>query len=136
MGSESFNSVMDFKDSDPLKRAWLTWALWLAALIVMAGVLFALRSRLEKAHVALGFLVVVLGGSAAGGRTLGIGLALLAFLLFNFLFVTPYYTFGVTDPLDWLVLVAFLTTGIVAAQLLNRAQERARGPWRSSASRR
>jgi two-component system, OmpR family, sensor histidine kinase KdpD len=101
------------------------WLVWLGVLTVMAFVMFALRPQLDKAHVALGFLIVVLGGSAAGGRALGVALALLSFILFNYLFLTPYYTFIIGDPLDWLVLAAFLTTGVVAAQLLNRAQERA-----------
>ena len=101
------------------------WIAWLGILAVVTVVMFTLRPQLDKAHVALGFLIVVLGGSAAGGRALGVALALLSFILFNYLFLTPYYTFIIGDPLDWLVLVAFLTTGVVAAQLLNRAQERA-----------
>ena len=101
------------------------WVAWLGILAVVTVVMFMLRPQLDKAHVALGFLIIVLGGSAAGGRALGIALALLSFCLFNYLFLTPYYTFIIGDPLDWLVLVAFLTTGVVAAQLLNRAQERA-----------
>jgi two-component system sensor histidine kinase KdpD len=101
------------------------WIVWLGVLAVVTVVMFTLRPQLDKAHVALGFLIVVLGGSAAGGRALGVGLARLAFFLFNFLFLTPYYTFIIGDALDWLVLAAFLTTGVVAAQLLNRAQERA-----------
>jgi len=101
------------------------WLVWLGVLTVITVLMFTLRPQLDKAHVALGFLIVVLGGSAAGGRALGVALALLSFILFNYLFLTPYYTFIIGDPLDWLVLAAFLTTGVVAAQLLNRAQERA-----------
>jgi two-component system sensor histidine kinase KdpD len=101
------------------------WVAWLAILGGVTVVMVLLRPQLDKAHVALGFLIVVLGGSAAGGRALGVGLALLAFFLFNFLFLPPYHTFVIGEPLDWLVLAAFLTTGVVAAQLLNRAQERA-----------
>jgi two-component system sensor histidine kinase KdpD len=94
-------------------------------LVAVTVAMLLLRDRLDKAHVALGFLIVVLGGSAAGGRAIGILLALLAFLSFNFLFLEPHYTFVIDDPLDRIVLVAFLVTGIVAAQLLNQAQERA-----------
>jgi two-component system, OmpR family, sensor histidine kinase KdpD len=107
------------------RRIARTWALWLAVLAAVTLVMFAFRSRLDKAHVALGFLIVVLGGSAAGGRVLGLGLAGLGFFLFNFVFLPPYYTLIISNPLDWLVLVAFLITGVVAAQLLNRSQERA-----------
>ena len=115
------------RDVPPADRGQIVvrWIVWLGVLAVVTVVMFTLRPQLDKAHVALGFLIVVLGGSAAGGRALGVGLALLAFFLFNFLFLTPYYTFIIGDALDWLVLAAFLTTGVVAAQLLNRAQERA-----------
>jgi len=113
-------------DAPPtVMHAVVRWVTWLGVLAVVTGVMFLLRPQLEKAHVALGFLIVVRGGSAAGGRALGVGLAVLSFTLFNYLFLTPYYTFIIGDPLDWIVLAAFLTTGVVAAQLLNRAQERA-----------
>jgi two-component system sensor histidine kinase KdpD len=103
-------------------RRWAAWWLVLGAVTVM---LLALRTRLDKAHVALVFLLVVLGASAAAGRLLGIVLAGAAFALFDVLFVRPYYTFRVADPFDWLVLVAFLVTGIVAAQLLERQRREA-----------
>ena len=106
-------------------RTRVAFAKWLAVLLAVTAVMLVFRARLDKAHIALVFLVVVLGASAAGGRALGVALAALAFLSFNFLFIPPYYTFVIADPLDWLVLGAFLITGLVAAQLLNRAQERA-----------
>jgi two-component system sensor histidine kinase KdpD len=103
-------------------RLWLTW---LAALAGATLLLLAFRGRLDKAHVALLFLLVVLGGSAAGGRALGITLAVTAFLLFDIGFLPPYNTFVVTDWADWIVLLAFLVTGIVAAELLERQRREA-----------
>jgi two-component system sensor histidine kinase KdpD len=97
------------------------WVVWFGALLAAGAAMLSVRSRLEKAHVALIFLLVVLGGSSAGGRVLGLALALAAFLGFNYFFLPPYLTFAIADPLDWLVLVTFLITSIVAAQLLYRA---------------
>jgi two-component system, OmpR family, sensor histidine kinase KdpD len=91
----------------------------LAGLVLVTVLMLLFRERLDKAHIALLYLLVVLGGSVAG-RMAGIGIGVLAFLLFNFLFLQPLYTFTVTDPLDWLVLLAFLVTSMVAAQLLHR----------------
>jgi two-component system sensor histidine kinase KdpD len=99
----------------------MLWAGWFAVLVLLAALMLLVRSRLDKAHVALVFLLVVLGGSAAGGRALGVALAVGAFLAFNYFFLPPYLTFAIADPLDWLVLVTFLITSIVAAQLLYRA---------------
>src|SRR6478735_487431 len=109
----------------PPRPAWLSWLLAFAALLLVTTVLLLLRGTLGKAHIALAYLLVVLGGSAAGGGLLGVALSGTAFLCFNYLFLPPYSTFVIGDPLDWLVLVAFLLTGIVAAQLLSRAQQRA-----------
>ena len=103
------------------RRQRLLWVSWFGALVVVGAAMLAIRGRLDKAHVALIFLLVVLGGSSAGGRALGIALAFGAFLAFNYFFLAPYLTFAIADPLDWLVLVTFLITSVVAAQLLYRA---------------
>jgi two-component system, OmpR family, sensor histidine kinase KdpD len=109
------------------------WLLSLAAVLVVTVAMIVLRARLDRVHVALVYLLVVLGGSAAGGRALGITLSVLAFLLFNFLFLAPYHTLVISDPFDWLVLLAFLATGIVAAELLDRAQTQAETARRRAA---
>ena len=103
-------------------RRWMTWFGMLA--LVAAGLL-SQRGRVDKAHVTLAFLLVVLGGSAAEGRALGVSLAGTAFVVFDWFFLEPYGTLVIADPLDWMVLVAFLVTGIVAAQLLERARVQA-----------
>lgn len=87
-------------------------------------VLAAFRARVGEAHVVLVLLLVILGGSAAGGRLLGVLLSLAAFLVFDWEFLPPYDTLVVRDPLDWLALVAFLITSVVAAQLLYAARAR------------
>ena len=103
----------------------LVWLFWLSALIALAALLIALRGRLDNAHIVLVLLLLVLTGSATGGRALGLTLVALSFLIFNFFFLPPFYTLAVADPWDWLVLAAFLATSVVATQLLDRAQERA-----------
>ena len=99
----------------------MLWLTWFGVLVVVGATMLLFRARLDKAHVALLFLLIVLGGSSAGGRVLGISLAFAAFLAFNYFFLPPYLTFALADPLDWLVLVTFLITSVVAAQLLYRA---------------
>ena len=96
--------------------------LWLGILAAATAAMLAIRASLDKAHVALGYLLVVLGAGASTGRRIGVALSVVAFLLFNFFFLPPYHSLVVAQPLDWIVLVAFLVTGIVAAQLLARAR--------------
>jgi two-component system sensor histidine kinase KdpD len=100
---------------------WLLWVVWLTGLALVAAAMLLVRAKLDEAHIALVFLLVVLGGSAAAGRTLGLTLAVVAFLSFNYFFLPPYLTFAIANPLDWLVLGTFLITSGVAAQLLYRA---------------
>jgi two-component system sensor histidine kinase KdpD len=84
--------------------------------------LWLFRFELDKAHMALVYLLVVLGASARNGRAVGLTIAFLCFLAFNFFLLPPFHTFRIENPLDWLVLGTFLVTGAVAAELLAREQ--------------
>lgn len=96
------------------------------ALVVCTLGMLSVRPLLAEVHVALILLLVVLGASAGGGRVLGLASAGAAFVIFDVFFLPPYNTLVVANPLDWIVLLVFLTTSVVAAQLLYRAQEEAR----------
>jgi two-component system sensor histidine kinase KdpD len=98
---------------------------WLAALALISAAMVPLRASLEKTHITLTFLLLVLAASGTSGKTAGLSVAFGAFLLFDFFFLPPYNTFVIANPLDWLVLIAFLVTAVVAASLLDRARRRA-----------
>jgi len=100
------------------------WALAFVVLLALTGAMLLVRSDLERTHVALLYLLVVLIGSAVVGRALGVTLAVSAFLLFDWFFIPPYDTLNVSNPLDWLVLASFLVTSVVAAELLAISQRR------------
>lgn len=112
--------------TDPSPEDWRWPALrWLLIAALATAALWLLRDVLDKAHMALAFLLVVLAASARHGRRVGFALSVVCFLCFNFFLLPPYHTFLVEDPLDWAVLAAFLITGGVAAQLLYAAQRQA-----------
>ena len=67
------------------------WALTFLSLAAATLALFAARDQLGEAHVALVFLLVVLGASAAGGRILGI-LRHCRIPCFDWFFLPPYNT--------------------------------------------
>lgn len=102
-----------------------TWLVSFAALVLLTAGMVAARAYLDKAHVALLFLLIVLGASSAGGRVLGFSVSVAAFLAFNFFFLPPIGTLTIAHPMDLVVLGAFLVTSIVAAQLLYRANREA-----------
>ena len=103
----------------PSARAWAAALLGLAAL---TAVLVTWRDRLSVAHVTLAYLLLSQVASATGGRTLGLAVAGASFLCFDYFFLPPYGTMIVRDPLDWIVLVTFLATSALTAQLLHRSR--------------
>lgn len=120
---------------DPRTRTLATWALSWIAFAAATALLLAAREHLEKSHVILVYLLVVLFGSASGGRVLGVLLSVAAFCTLDWAFLSPYGTMMVRNPLDWLALVAFLITGLVAAQLLYAARAEREAAERAEALR-
>jgi two-component system, OmpR family, sensor histidine kinase KdpD len=121
----------------PARRAaWadaLSWAAWLGVTAALTAAMWALRARLDEAHVALTYLLLVLAGSVRGTRARGVALAFLSFLCFNFFFLPPHYTLAVTDPRDWMVLITFLAVASVATHLIHRARTEAEEARRRAA---
>jgi two-component system sensor histidine kinase KdpD len=114
------NSEVSGTTAPPRGLRWL-----LVARTAVTLVLLGFRPELDKAHMALIYLLVVLAGSVWGGRVLGLAVAGSAFLLLNWFFLPPYNTLIISNSLDWLILGAFLVVSAVAAQLLHREQRRA-----------
>jgi len=90
-------------------------------LIVSLAVLPA-RGALGTAPIALLLLIPVGLSTALWGLGPGLVAAFIAFLSFNYLFITPYYTFLVHLPSDLVILVIFLIVAMVMSQLVGRAQ--------------
>jgi len=104
-----------------LKKPLGRLLIWVLVLGLVTGLLWWFQGSLDRAHLALAYLLVVLAGSATGGRLVGIILSLVCFLAFNFFLIPPFYTLGIHERLDWWVLLAFLVTGMVAAELFHHA---------------
>src|SRR5260370_9559097 len=85
----------------------LVWGSWIGLLAAVTAGLLQLRPHLNDAHIALAYLVVVLGGGARSGRALGLTLACLAFGCSDWFFVPPYGTLPVDSPLHCIRLVPF-----------------------------
>ena len=105
-------------------RVW-AWLCWGIVFLTATVVLRACRDSVDTVHAALTYLLVMLGGSVSGGRPLALALTAASLLAIDFFFQLPYDTLWVEKPLDWLVLVAFVTTAAVTTQLLTRERARA-----------
>ena len=109
----------------PSRRVALSWVTWVGMLTLATLTLYRFRTKLEQVHVVLVFLLIVLGGTAYGGRLLGVSLAIGAFLLIDYFFQSPFDLISVGSSQDWFVLVAFLVAVAVTMNLLARAEHAA-----------
>jgi two-component system sensor histidine kinase KdpD len=98
---------------------------WSGLLALSTFLMLPSRVEIKEAHPSLVMLLVVLGGSIAGGRALGFTLAVVSTLLIDYYFQPPYELFVANTMLDWVVLLAFLATAFVATELLTRARQQA-----------
>ncbi|MGD8321100.1 MAG: ATP-binding protein [Gemmatimonadota bacterium] len=98
-------------------------ALWMGVSGACTLLLASFRASLDQAHMALAYILVVLGASAREGRVVGLVISLVCFLLFNVFLLSPVYSLDIESPLEWWILVAFLVTGTAGAELMHRQQK-------------
>jgi two-component system sensor histidine kinase KdpD len=95
----------------------------IVSLIVL---LYVKLAHVNPTTVALSFLLAILVVAAAWGLAYAIPMSILAALCFNFFFLPPVGTFNIAYTQDWVALIAFLCTSIIASQLSVRVRREAR----------
>src|SRR5262245_17944333 len=98
-----------------------------AGLAAVAAVTVILRHWLELSNAAIAsttYLMVVLVVAATSHLWVPFVTSLVSMLCLNFFFLPPVGTFTISDPQNWIALVAFLAVSLVASNL--SAQARAR----------
>lgn len=111
-----------------VRRAWQNpIARYVAAVAIVLLIVFIYRRgpHVNPTTVALTFLLAILIVSASWGLRYAVTMALGATLLFNYFFLPPIGTLTIADPQNWVALVAFLVTAIIASQLSERARREA-----------
>ena len=99
-----------------------------AVLVLVVGLVVLLYRhvvRVNPTTAGFTFLLAILIISAGWGLRYAIVLALLSTLAYNFFFLPPLGTFTIADPQNWVALVAFLVTAVIASQLAERARREA-----------
>jgi two-component system sensor histidine kinase KdpD len=97
-----------------------------AALALSTGAIWILEQVVNVPYASPVYLVAVLVAGVIGGMTTAVAAAVASFLLYDFLFVPPVYTFTVSDPNEWLNLLLFLAVAIVISRLAALQAERTR----------
>jgi len=110
------------------KRLCYRYAAALGAIAILVW-LFT-RLSVNKTTVALAFLLVVLFVASRWGLTIATTTAVVATLAINYYFLPPVHTFTISDPQNWIALLAFLVSAILASRLSERARREAENATR------
>src|SRR5437773_2253019 len=113
------------------RQRWFGYLGPLAGVATVTACYKLLIIEVNATTVALCFFLVVLLTAASQGIGPAILASIAGMLCFNFFFLPPVGTFTIHDPQNWVALLAFLITGIIASQLSSAARKRAREAERS-----
>src|SRR5579859_7774128 len=108
------------------RSAWVGYAAALGAVAMVTLFIGLVLGRAILANASMLYLIAVLATAATSGRGPAVFASVVAFLTFDWFFVTPLHQFTVGDPDEWLSLLLFLMTAIVTGQLAAGQRERAR----------
>jgi len=105
---------------------------YIAALAIVAAITFFYRRVLpvNQTTVALTLLLAILTVSTVWGLRVSVCMSVAAMLAFNYFFLPPVGKFTIADPQNWVALVAFLGTALVASQLATRVRYEAESAQR------
>ena len=106
-------------------RRLISTSRWITAFGALAGIVLVYRRWLHvnPTTVALTLLLFILVLAAKWGLRYAVAVSVVATACYNFFFLPPIGTFTIADPQNWLALLAFLTTAIVASKLSERARD-------------
>jgi len=107
------------------RRVARTLAVSIAALALATLGVAYLQDAIGIPNPSAVYLIAVVATALAGGALAAVGTSFAAFLLYNFLFTAPRFTFSIADPAVWLSVLLLLFVGIVVGQLAAVGRSRA-----------
>ena len=97
----------------------------LGCLLIGLATFVCYRLQLNLNVTGFIYLIVIVLQSLAGSFASSAAVSVVAVLCLDFLFTPPLFSFEVTNPLDILALISFLTTGLVITRLTTRVRKEA-----------
>ncbi len=95
------------------------------ASLAIATVVIAVLEAIGVSNASMVYLAAVVVIAIVAGTVGAVVGAIASFLLYDFLFIHPVYTFTVSDPVEWLNLTLLLFVGVVVGQLAALQHSRA-----------
>jgi two-component system sensor histidine kinase KdpD len=109
-----------------LRRGWFPYISGLVYVGVATGAAYLLDMHFERADLGMIFLAAILAAAILHGLAPALVAAVCAFLIYNFMFLSPRYSFRIGSPTDILTLFVFLAVALATGILAGRSRDRAR----------
>ncbi len=112
----------------PVTKHWTTLLTRYAAALaadVLITYFYVHMHRFNATTVAFTYLLAILGVSTLWGLSVSVFMSLVATLTYNYFFLPPVGTFTIADPQNWIALITFLATSVLASDLSTRARNQA-----------
>ena len=107
------------------RRAGLLLAVAIPSLAGATIGVALLERFLHLSNASVVYLTAVVASAIVAGAAGAVVSSVASFLLYDFFFVQPLYTFTVRDPSEWLSLILLLFVGVVVGQLAALQRSRA-----------
>ncbi len=102
----------------------LRYVLAVGVVLAITWVCFTVL-RVNAMTAALTYLLAILVVSIVWGLEAAVVMSLAAVLTLNYYFLPPVGTFTIADPQNWVALLAFLATAVIASHLSSRVKQQA-----------
>jgi two-component system sensor histidine kinase KdpD len=124
IGEAEYHSVETAMDLKPKPHHYFQWlGATLAAVFTTVGLAMT-GARATTAGMV--FLVVVVVTATQAGLAISLYSALLCALSFDFFFLPPIHTFTLAGPQEWVSIITFAVSSVVAGRVAERARKQQR----------
>ena len=117
-----------------LTKGWRGYAVGAGFVLVATAVAFGLDRYFERADLGMVFLSAVLAAGVLYGLRTALAAATVAFLVYDFFFLEPRYTFRIGSPTDVLTLIVFWAAALATGGLAGRLRDQQRATVRRAAA--
>jgi two-component system sensor histidine kinase KdpD len=105
-----------------MSRGLIGSAVGVASALVLAAAMIPVRSHLSIATTGLVLVLPVVAGVIVGGYRGGVASVAVGFLVYDFIFIPPYYTLTVGAAQNWVALGVYVVVMLLVAQVVARLQ--------------
>lgn len=100
---------------------------WLLSSSLAALVTYALvKLKADSDTAAILFLLLVVWAATLAGRALSVYLAVVTSFLFDYFFLPPLHTFGLSGLQAWLAMISFVVSCVIVGRVAERARRQTR----------